>query len=210
MVNLDVRLSNRLSVHQLRPMILVMPDGQPGGSTFFDSEWANTRAGSFESYVLNVVRNVDSRFAAIPSRQARVIAGYSAGGYGALNIALHHLPVFANVQSWSGYFVQTRHCCLAFARASQAYLAYNSPLDYSRTLTRAALARYPLRVYMFTGRSDPDGHGIGQMATELRREGAVAVVDGGFRRDLASAHPMDAALRRILDEHVALRVDLPA
>jgi hypothetical protein len=34
-------------------------------------------------------------------------------------------------------------------------------------------------------------------------------VDGRLGRDLASAHPMDAALRRILDEHLALRVDLP-
>jgi enterochelin esterase-like enzyme len=173
-VNLDVRLSNRLSEHELTPMILVMPDGRPGGSTFFDSEWANTRAGAFESYVLNVVRDVDRRFAAIPSRQARVIAGYSAGGYGALNIALHHPALFANVQSWSGYFVQTRKCCLAFAHASRAQLAYNSPLDYARRLTRAELARYPLRVYMFTGRSDPDGRGIAQMTAELRRAGALA------------------------------------
>jgi hypothetical protein len=45
--------------------------------------------------------------------------------------------------------------------------------------------------------------------TELR-EGAIAVVDDGYCRDLASAHPMDAALRRILDEHDALRVDLRA
>jgi hypothetical protein len=41
-------------------------------------------------------------------------------------------------------------------------------------------------------------------------EGAVVMVDSRFGRDLASAHPMDAALRRILDEHLALRVDLPA
>ena len=38
---------------------------------------------------------------------------------------------------------------------------------------------------------------------------AVVVVDSRFGRDLTSAHPMDAALRRILDEHLALRVDLP-
>jgi hypothetical protein len=44
----------------------------------------------------------------------------------------------------------------------------------------------------------------------ILREGPVVVVDGGLGRDLASAHPMDAALRRILDEHLALRVDLPA
>lgn len=173
-VNLDVRLANSISEHQLAPMLLVMPDGRPGGSTFFDSEWANTRAGAFESYVFNVVRDVDSRFATIASRQARVIAGYSAGGYGALNVALHHPGVFANVQSWSGYVVETRKCCLAFAHASRAELAYNSPLEYARTLRRAELARYPLRVYMFTGRRDRDGRGIGQMAAELRRVGAVA------------------------------------
>ena len=44
--------------------------------------------------------------------------------------------------------------------------------------------------------------------TELR-EGAVVAVDSRLGHDLASAHPMDAALRRILDEHLALRVDLP-
>ncbi|HVR00466.1 MAG TPA: glucose-6-phosphate dehydrogenase, partial [Mycobacterium sp.] len=41
-------------------------------------------------------------------------------------------------------------------------------------------------------------------------EGAVVMVDSRFGRDLASAPPMDAALRRILDQHLALRVDLPA
>jgi hypothetical protein len=45
-------------------------------------------------------------------------------------------------------------------------------------------------------------------AAELR-EGTVVVVDSRFGRDLASANPMDTALRRILDEHLALRVDLP-
>jgi glucose-6-phosphate 1-dehydrogenase len=51
---------------------------------------------------------------------------------------------------------------------------------------------------------------VDQIDTTELRQGAVAVVDSGFCRDLASAHPMDAALRRILDEHDALRVDLRA
>jgi hypothetical protein len=50
---------------------------------------------------------------------------------------------------------------------------------------------------------------VDQIDTAELREGAVAVVDSQFRRDLGSAHPMDAALRRILDEHLALRVNLP-
>ncbi|HTX30847.1 MAG TPA: alpha/beta hydrolase-fold protein [Solirubrobacteraceae bacterium] len=173
-VGLDVRLANRISEHQLRPMLLVMPDGRIS-SSFSDSEWANTPAGHFESYVLNVVRDVDTRFSAIPSRSARVIAGYSAGAYGALNIALHHPEVFENVQSWSGYYIQTRKFSAVFRDASGAALAYNSPLEYAQTTRlRRALERYPLRVYMFTGRHDPDGRRIGAMARALRRSGAIA------------------------------------
>ena len=41
---------------------------------------------------------------------------------------------------------------------------------------------------------------VDQVDTAELREGAVVVVDSRFGRDLASAHPMDAALRRILDE----------
>ena len=51
---------------------------------------------------------------------------------------------------------------------------------------------------------------VDQVETAELRGGTVVVVDNRFSRDLASAHPMDAALRRILDEHLALRVDLPA
>ena len=49
---------------------------------------------------------------------------------------------------------------------------------------------------------------VDQVDTAELREGAVVGVDSRFGRDLACA-PMDAALRRILDEHLALRVDLP-
>jgi hypothetical protein len=51
---------------------------------------------------------------------------------------------------------------------------------------------------------------VDQVETAELRKGTVVVVDSRFGRDLASAHPMDAALRRILDEHLALRVNLPA
>jgi enterochelin esterase-like enzyme len=33
--------------------------------------------------------------------------GLSAGGYGAVMLALHHLPAFSVVESWSGYFHPT-------------------------------------------------------------------------------------------------------
>src|SRR6185437_12573926 len=67
--NMDVRLDNQLSLGHARPMILVYPDGRIGGSVFSYSEWANTPAGAFESYVIEVMHNVDQRFATIAHRQ---------------------------------------------------------------------------------------------------------------------------------------------
>ena len=167
--NMDVRLDNQLSLGHLRPMILVYPDGRIGGSTFSDSEWANTPSGDFEGYVIEVMHNVDQRFATIARRQDRVIAGFSAGAYGAMNIALHHLSDFANVQSWSGYFTQTRTG--VFARAGGATLGYNSPLDYIGRL-RQRLASDPLRVYMFVGRGDGSSAQQLLMARALLAAGA--------------------------------------
>ena len=48
-------------------MILVFPDGRIGGSTYSDSEWANTPSGDYESYVIDVVHDVDHRFATLPT-----------------------------------------------------------------------------------------------------------------------------------------------
>jgi hypothetical protein len=42
------------------------------------------------------------------------------------------------------------------------------------------------------------------------QSGEVIAVDRRCSHDLEAAHPMDAALRRILDEYETLRVDLPA
>ena len=134
-------------------MILVFPDGRIGERTQTDSESANTPAGRFESYVVDVVHNVDQRFATLPSRGDRAIAGLSAGAYGAANIGLHQVALFGLVQVWSGYFTQTRTG--VFSHATRAQLARNSPSDYVRTL-RPQLARYPLRTFLYVGNGDSD------------------------------------------------------
>ncbi|HET9719837.1 MAG TPA: alpha/beta hydrolase-fold protein [Solirubrobacteraceae bacterium] len=168
--NMDVRLDNQLALGHARPMILVYPDGRIGGSTFSDSEWANTPSGGFESYVIEVMHNVDQRFSTLPYRQDRVIGGFSAGAYGAMNIALHHLADFGNVQSWSGYYLQTRSG--VFASASRSTLAYNSPLRYVRRLG-SALSRYPLRTFMFVGRDDSSSRQQLPMVHALQSQGVA-------------------------------------
>jgi len=167
--DMGIRLDNLVAEHRMRPMILVFPDGRIGGSTFSDSEWANTPSGNYESYVLDVVGDVDRRFATIPDRQDRVIAGFSAGAYGAINIALHNLWVFGSLQSWSGYYRETRSG--VFAHATPTLLAYNSPLDYVREIG-PQLAADPLRAFLFAGRDDESSPDLAPMADALAARGA--------------------------------------
>lgn len=192
--NVDVRMDNLIREGTVRPMILVFPDGRRvHGTSFSDAEWANGRYGRYESYVLDVVRDVDLRFAAIPDRQDRVIGGYSEGGYGALNIALHHLGIFGSVEVWSGYFDQTRSG--TFRDATPATLAYNSPSSYVLRISNE-LRRLPLRLFMYVGRRDPGKALYGSMAAKLSARGAYvkwAAYPGGHDWQLWNAH-MDQML----------------
>jgi S-formylglutathione hydrolase FrmB len=131
---------------------VVMPDGRDG-SVRSDTEWANTRGGRWEDVVLDTVHAVDARWATLPDRLDRAIGGNSAGGYGATNIALHHLGLFAFFQSWSGYFTQTQTG--PFKDASIASLRANSPMDYVGAL-RARIRRKPVSALIYGGLQDRD------------------------------------------------------
>jgi Glucose-6-phosphate dehydrogenase, NAD binding domain len=108
---------------------------------------------------------------------------------------------------------QTRRAAMAWGKAetsnaritSELFVITQHGLMYAAGLTESRRALY----YLATppGLFDPF---VDQIDTAELRDGEVVVVDSGFGRDLAAAHPMDAALHRILDEHLALRVDLPA
>lgn len=185
---MPVRMDNLISRHRMRPMILVMPDGRIGGSTFSDSEWANTPSGDYAGYVIDVVHDVDQRFRTLADRHDRVIAGFSMGAYGATNILLHNLSVFANLQSWSGYYVQTRSG--VFAGADAATLAANSPLEYVRHIHRRLRAD-PVRAFLFVGRDDDVSPQTQPMAEALAAAGArvsYALYPGGHDWQLWHAH----------------------
>jgi hypothetical protein len=107
---------------------------------------------------------------------------------------------------------QTRRAAMAWGKSETPNATITSELFVitQRGLTYAAGLNEPRRAlyYLATPPAlfDPFVH---QVDTAELPEGAVAMVDSRFGRVLASAHPMDAALRQILDEHLALRVDLP-
>jgi len=90
--------------HRAQPLILVMPFGSTG--TFTDQEWVNgIRPGNkWARFVAHdLVRAIDARYRTIRGSRGRAIGGLSEGGYGAINIAVHHPREFSVVESWSGY-----------------------------------------------------------------------------------------------------------
>jgi len=81
------------------PLLVVMPNGERGWYT--DSAAQATQA--FETYLTrDLIGFVDGTFHTRPVREARVVAGLSMGGYGAMKLALKRPDLFCAGVSHSG------------------------------------------------------------------------------------------------------------
>ena len=81
--------------------IIVTPEGKDGWYT--DSATVPTE--KFETYILEeLLPDVERRYRALTTRDARAIAGLSMGGYGALKFGLKHPERFTLAASLSGAF----------------------------------------------------------------------------------------------------------
>ena len=73
-------------------LILIMPEGN-------SSYYANAVERSddrYEDYIVkDLIVDVESKFQAMNQREGRAIAGVSMGGFGAINLALHHPELYA-------------------------------------------------------------------------------------------------------------------
>jgi putative tributyrin esterase len=114
-----------IAAHRLRPFIAVMP---PAGDTAaYGGEWA----GPWErELVQRVIPWVDAHLAADRAASGRILAGLSAGGYGALDIGLRHPRLFGTLESWSGYFAPLHDG--PFKNAGAPTLAANDPVLLAR------------------------------------------------------------------------------
>lgn len=127
----------------VRPFIAVAPAAGPDPG--YNGEWA----GPLEREVVDdVVPWVDRRLPTIAAPDGRVIAGLSAGGFGAVDIGVRNPAVFGTIMSWSGYF-QPLHDG-PFKHASQAVLAANDPTLLARR-RREQLLGDGTRFFLSTG-----------------------------------------------------------
>jgi S-formylglutathione hydrolase FrmB len=176
-------------------MILVMPYGSTG--TFTDEEWANgiRPHEGWETFVArDLVRTVDRRYRTIPHGWARGIGGLSEGGYGAINIALHHPGEFRLVESWSGY--ERADNLKSIFGGKQSLLRANTPLD---TIAAAApkLRRDHTFFWIYTGRDDrflPQNEAFTRLLSQDDVAHRFYLVRGGHNWALWRGNAADAYL----------------
>jgi enterochelin esterase-like enzyme len=90
-----------------RPAIVIAPQGARDGDR--DPEYLDWGQGrNWETAIASELpRYVDAHYRTVHNRRGRALVGLSAGGYGAVLLAIHHLGDFSVVESWSGYFRPT-------------------------------------------------------------------------------------------------------
>ncbi|MGH2850961.1 MAG: alpha/beta hydrolase, partial [Solirubrobacteraceae bacterium] len=149
-LGLEGTLDRLIARRAIPPMIAVMleANGLP-------NNWRNSAGPRYEAYVSEVVSVAGRVLRAIPDRAARAIAGYSMGGFGAMNVALSHLRTFSVVESWEGFF---------------------NNLSPQLTADRPLLRRLPLHAFVYGGASDQiaDPGENAPWAASLRSAGADA------------------------------------
>jgi enterochelin esterase-like enzyme len=191
-----------LAKNKIRPMILVMPMGSTG--LFTDEEWVNgVHANSgWETFLTrDVVGAIDSRYRTIPTAAGRALGGLSAGGYGALNIGLHHPNTFGTLESWSGYELALNVHSVFGGNAAR--LALNSPLLQLQRQA-AALRRAGTYLWFYSGTTDSLRTQNAQFAAALTRARIphrYFVISGGHNWSLWRGYASQAL--QVASNHLA-------
>lgn len=132
----------RIAGRSLPPFIAVIP---PAGIDAYHGDWT----GDWEQYLVrDVVPWADANLPTIADRAGRILAGLSAGGYGAVDIGLRHPLLFSTLEAWSGYFHPLRAGALVHARP--AGLRAHDPSLLARR-EAPLLRRLGTRIFLSSG-----------------------------------------------------------
>jgi S-formylglutathione hydrolase FrmB len=132
-----------IAAGRLRPFIAVAPAA--GVTAAYNGEWA----GRWERALVDqIVPWIDALLPTEPAASGRVIAGLSAGGFGAVDIGLRHPRLFGTIESWSGYFTPVIDG--PFKHATRTVLDAHDPLRLVLA-DRTLLARARTRFFVSTG-----------------------------------------------------------
>lgn len=154
--------------------IVVAPQGARSDAP--DDEYQNLGAGHDWETALSreLPAAIAARYRTLPGRDARAIVGMSAGGYGAMSIAFHHLGEYRVVESWSGYFHATSPDGSEPMSFPTAASAQRANLHTLVGQVAREVRREPTLIAFYIGSSDP----YPGFTSENRL----------FHRELAAAH----------------------
>jgi putative tributyrin esterase len=146
-------LSNALAALHAQA-ILVAPQGARDNDT--DPEYLDWGPGrNWEQAVSKELpAYVDSHYRTIRKRRARALVGLSAGGYGAVSLAFHHVNDFGVVESWSGYFHPTNPQGTAALDLGSTSRNRRANLLNAVTRLRDAFRAHPTFFAFYVGRGD--------------------------------------------------------
>ena len=158
--------------------ILVVPQGARDGDS--DPEYLDRGPGEqWETAIAHELpRAVDARFRTIASRDGRALIGVSAGGYGAMHLALKHLPEFSVVESWSGYFHPTDPTGTRARDLGSSARNDDANVHRQARVVRSQLRRLPTLIAFYVGNADARFEAENE---QLNRELSRAGVDHIFR-----------------------------
>jgi enterochelin esterase-like enzyme len=130
--------------NKLPESIIVMPDGNDvrGSSPLWDPNYFDGPNGKVGALIgSELVRQVKKIYRTQDAPQFWAIGGISSGGWGAVNIGLHHLKNFNVLFSHGGYFVDSSGPA-------------NSPNIFINKVPVEQLIK--LHIYLDAGKSDPE------------------------------------------------------
>jgi S-formylglutathione hydrolase FrmB len=134
-------LDRLIAAKSIREFIVVMPNGKNG---LLGSYYANSPVnGRWEDYIaVDLVNYIDGHYRTIAKAESRGIAGHSMGGFGTLNLAMHHPELYRAAYAMSP-------CCLDFVEdigygnpAWNRSLAFKTKADVDKAI--ADFDMYPV------------------------------------------------------------------
>jgi enterochelin esterase-like enzyme len=175
-----------------REAILVVPQGTrvtDGDPEYHDwgpgDDWETAIAKELPAWI-------DANYRTRADRGHRAIIGYSAGGYGASIIGLHHPETFSVIQSWSGYFQPTDPAGRTLLSVGSPADNDNANVEYLIPALAKQFARHPTAFSFYVGASDPHfvpaNTTLEQKLTNAHIEHLYRLYPGGHTTTLWQTH----------------------
>ena len=175
-----------------RQAIVVVP--QAASAAISDPEYHDWGPGkNWETAISKeLTKYVDAHYRTIANRSGRAIVGFSAGGYGATILGIHHPAEYSVIESWSGYFRPTDP-------TGEKTLDVGSKTDNDDASVHKLVARlgtqfrrYPTFLGFYVGKSDPtfvaDNVRLDRELTRARVSHVFQLYAGGHTSVLWQAH----------------------